>query len=151
MADLSAVASKLGRFIRLLSSDQDGEVIAAARAVVRTLKGAGQDIHALAAVIEKPNGRLSEHDMKIIYNAGYEDGVRSVEAQQCGTDGFRNTDGSPSWYQIASWCQRRSDQLGDRERKFIDSVTSQTVWREPSAKQEKWLRSIYHKLGGTLV
>jgi hypothetical protein len=39
---------KLGTFIRLLASERDGEVVAAARAIVRTLKANGGDIHALA-------------------------------------------------------------------------------------------------------
>ena len=35
---------KLGTFIRMLASERDGEVIVAARAIVRTLKAAGADI-----------------------------------------------------------------------------------------------------------
>jgi hypothetical protein len=37
---------KLGTFIRMLASERDGEVVAAA--IVRTLKAAGADIHVLA-------------------------------------------------------------------------------------------------------
>ena len=47
---------KLGTFIRMLASERDGEVVAAARAIVRTLKGAGADIHVLAERVEKANG-----------------------------------------------------------------------------------------------
>ncbi len=38
---------KLGTFIRMLASERDGEVVAAARAIVRTLKAAGADILSL--------------------------------------------------------------------------------------------------------
>ena len=48
---------KLGTFIRMLASERDGEVVAAARAIVRTLKAAGADIHVLAERVETANGR----------------------------------------------------------------------------------------------
>ena len=60
---------KLGTFIRLLASERDGEVIAAARAIKRVLKSAGRDIHVLASHTEKMNGgggALSEVEMKKI-------------------------------------------------------------------------------------
>ena len=44
--------ARIGKLIRLLSSDQPGEVAAAAGAFNRALKSAGIDIHALAAVVE---------------------------------------------------------------------------------------------------
>jgi hypothetical protein len=45
-------AAKLGKLIRLLSSDKDGEVLAAVGAIKRTLQSEGINIHSLAAVIE---------------------------------------------------------------------------------------------------
>ena len=45
---LAPLATKLANFIRLLSSDKEGELIATAHAIRRTLKAAGSDIHALA-------------------------------------------------------------------------------------------------------
>ena len=47
------LTDKLAKFVRLLSSDQDGEVIAAAGAIRRTLLAANLDIHDLARVIEQ--------------------------------------------------------------------------------------------------
>jgi len=43
-----AANDKLGKLIRMLSSDKDGEVLAAASAIKRTLAAEGSDIHALA-------------------------------------------------------------------------------------------------------
>jgi len=43
---------QLGKLVRMLSSDQPGEVVAAAEAIKRTLAAQGLDIHALAAVVE---------------------------------------------------------------------------------------------------
>ena len=39
---------KLEKLVRLLSSDKEGEVVAAAHAIKRTLANAGSDIHELA-------------------------------------------------------------------------------------------------------
>jgi hypothetical protein len=101
MADLTPIASRLATFIRLLSSDKDGEIVAAARAIRRTLKAIGADIHALADRIEKPNGgKLSEEDMKRLYDAGFDDGVRAADNTAYGHGDFHNVDGTPSWHEI---------------------------------------------------
>ena len=52
MNALTPIANKLGKLIRLLSSDRDGEVVSAARAISRTLDSEKLDIHALANVVE---------------------------------------------------------------------------------------------------
>jgi hypothetical protein len=52
MSALAVVAPRIGRLIRLLGSDQDGEVVAAVRALGRTLAGAGEDFHSLADAVE---------------------------------------------------------------------------------------------------
>ena len=61
---------KLEKLVRLLSSDKDHEVLAAARAITRTLSGAGSDTHELA---ERIKG-VSEADMQRIYDAGVQEG-----------------------------------------------------------------------------
>jgi hypothetical protein len=47
-----AVRQKLGKLLPLLGSDHDNEVIAAARAIGRTLAATGLDWHALAGAIQ---------------------------------------------------------------------------------------------------
>ena len=47
-SNLAPITGKLGKMIRMLASDCDGDVIAAARAIKRTLRSEGLDIHALA-------------------------------------------------------------------------------------------------------
>jgi hypothetical protein len=50
-----AASDKLAKLVRLLSSDKDGEVLAAAAAIRRTLAAEGSDIHALAdALCRRP-------------------------------------------------------------------------------------------------
>ncbi len=59
---LTPVADRLGKLVRLLGSDKDGEVLATVQALRRTLTGAGADIHVLATMIENPTngGVVSE-------------------------------------------------------------------------------------------
>jgi hypothetical protein len=53
-AALAVVAPRIGQLIRLLGSDQDGEVVAAARrALGRTLASVNEDFHTLADTIER--------------------------------------------------------------------------------------------------
>ena len=47
------VAPKLEKLIPLLGSDKDGEVVAAAAAITRTLKQAGADCHDVAAAVAR--------------------------------------------------------------------------------------------------
>jgi hypothetical protein len=148
---LAPIAGKLAPLIRLLSSDQDGEALAAARAINRLLKSAGVDIHALADHVEKTNGSgLTDAEMRKLYDAGYDAGVRAIEARQHGAGDFHNVDGMPAWHEIARFCQQNSIRLRDNERTFVNDMASRTVWREPTPKQEKWLRSIFFRLGGKI-
>ena len=49
-----AIAPRVGALLRMLGSDHDGEALGAARALRRTLGGAGLDLHALADAVERP-------------------------------------------------------------------------------------------------
>ncbi len=50
----SAILPRVAQLLRMLGSDRDGEVVAAAGALRRTLAGAGVDLHDLSAVVESP-------------------------------------------------------------------------------------------------
>jgi hypothetical protein len=52
MPQANPTSRRIGQLIRMLSSDQPGEVGAAAQALNRTLASAGLDIHRLAEVVE---------------------------------------------------------------------------------------------------
>jgi hypothetical protein len=88
--------------------------------------------------------------MHKLYDAGYQDGMRAVEDRQHGTDDFHNIDGTPCWHEIARFCQQNRDRLRESERQFINDMAARSVWREPTEKQFKWLRSIFYRLGGRL-
>jgi hypothetical protein len=85
VTDLAIIAPKLANLIRRLSSDQDGEVVATAHALIRTLQSIGADIHDVADRIEHSgNGALSEHEMQEIFDAGVKTGIKQAE-QNCAT------------------------------------------------------------------
>jgi len=135
---LAPIVSKLAACIRMLSSDKDGDVINAARGLVRMLKGAGADIHVLADRVER----------RKLYDRGYQDGVRAAENKFHGNEDFRDANTTPTWHDMAKFCQRRSARLGSRERDFIDQMAERTVWRDPTERQGQWLKGIWHRLGG---
>jgi len=121
----------------VLTSDQAGEIVAAARAISRLLKQHQTDCHELAKAIG-PNA-LNRDDMQLLYDAGYSDGQRDAENKNVGAETFHNVDGLPSWDEYARFCQRHSDQLRAHERKFVHDVSARIVWGEPSERQAKWL------------
>jgi hypothetical protein len=146
---LDPIARRLATFVRLLSSDKEGEIVAAARAIVRTLETKGADIHALAERVEgAAGGGLNEAEMKKLYDAGYQDGIRAADNRNDPVVSFHDTDGTPQWHEMARWCQRRSDRLRSKERDFVDQMTAETVWRDPTERQASWLKSIFYRLGG---
>ena len=139
-SNLAPITGKLCKMIRMLASDCDGDVIAAARAIKRTLRSEGLDIHQLAKGIEEPNGgTLTEA-------VSPEPGP--AEERHHGAADFANIDGTPSWHEIALWCQQRNERLREKEREFVSDMASRTVWRDPTEKQGKWLKSIFYRLGG---
>jgi hypothetical protein len=116
MTTLAPIADRLGKLLRLLTSTHDGEVIAAARGIVRVLSNAGLDIHTLAKAVES-------------------NGVNNREAAHASL---------PSWHDIACECEANQDKLSERERTFVSDMVRWTVLGgEPTEKQQKWLRSIY--------
>jgi hypothetical protein len=93
---------------------------------------------------------LSKAEMKKLYDAGYADGVRAGENKEFNGTDFCGVDGLPDWEEIARYCQVNNSKLSDKESNFVDDMASRTVWREPTEKQAKWLKSIFLKLGGKI-
>jgi hypothetical protein len=133
-------------FLLLLSSSAPGEVMNARDKLVSFARREGSDIHVLA---ERLAG-LSPVEMQKIYDTGYHEGARATESKINGSGNFHNVDGLPDWNEIALFCQRNVGRLQKKEHAFVDDMAGQTVWREPTEKQAKWLRSIFYKLGGKL-
>jgi hypothetical protein len=133
---------KLGKLIKMLSSPNDGEVVAAARAITRALAADGADIHELAKRVEG-GGRLSKAEMQKIYDTAYQRGKDAAAADT----GFRAAD-VPAFYEMACEIQEKGNgHLSEKEQGFVDDMVRWCARREPSDKQAKWLHSIYCRIG----
>jgi hypothetical protein len=152
------LAAKIGKPIRLLASNSQGEAFAALCAIARLLESHGCTFHTLADHVENGGG-LSEADKQKIKteidNAraiGYAEGIQAAEAKQHGTGAFRNTDGKLEWTEVALFVQREKHRLPDRNHEFIDDMASRTVYgREPTPKQHQYLHSLFLQLGGKIT
>lgn len=134
MGAIAEITPKLGKFVRLLGSDSDGEVVAAARALVRTLTAQGCDLHDLARHVEA--GERVVYRDRVVYREPPP--ASKPCAPQYATD----------WSAITKWC-RVSDKgrLTSWERQFIASVADQFEFGgTPSAKQEPVILRIFNKL-----
>jgi hypothetical protein len=101
---------KIAKLIKMLSSSNDGEVLAAARAIVRT-----EDIHELA---KRAAGGGSPVDLQVIREKAFREGKDAAAAEA----GFRNVDG-PSFYEMACEIQRKANgRLRPNERNFVDDM-----------------------------
>jgi hypothetical protein len=145
------VTAKLGRSIRMLSSDKDGDVLAAAAGILRLLASCGADIHALAAQVE--NGGMSEKyqeevraQIKKAHEVGYEKGVRAAEAR------FR-PDGKLEFSEVALFAERQINRLPPDKHEFIHKMAFYARQElEPSQKQGKFLFDLFVQyLGGRIT
>ena len=136
--DLDIPASeRLAKLIRLLSSDREGEVVNAARAIRRTLKDKGLDIHTLADMVVGSDKRPTKSDLQEAYRAGYRDGTRAAEPD----------DDTLSWREIAKFCLANAARLKPHETDFVEQMVRWTsLGREPTAKQARWLDYLYAQL-----
>jgi hypothetical protein len=152
------LATKLGHSIRMLSSDKDGDVLAAAAAILRLLASCGADIHALAAHVESGSG-LSDDDKRKIRSeiesaraAGYAEGVRAAQAKQHGTGAFHNTNGKLEFNEVALYVARERHRLRPQTHEFVDKMALYAVEGfEPSKKQGKYLFDLFLELGGKIT
>jgi hypothetical protein len=125
MTTLRTIAPRLRQLVLLLSSSHPGEVQNAAAAIGRALKAVGADWHAFAEAIEPT---IPETEMRRLYDAGYGDGVQAAENKHHNGDDFINTDGSPSWHQVARYCQHHIDKLDERHHRFVNDMAGRTVY-----------------------
>jgi hypothetical protein len=119
-----AASDKLAKLVRLLSSDKDGEVLAAALAIKRTLAAEGSDIHALADALCRPQPQQKE------------------EPRRPPPPPPREED----WHGMSCECQAHGERLSQREQDFVDDMVRWTAFGEPSEKQQAWLLSIYRRV-----
>jgi hypothetical protein len=149
-ADKKTLEQRIAMVVRLLASDNDGEILAAAAALKRTLASAGTDINGLAHGIENlgKSTVVPDEIKKKIWDAA----VQHTENRLHGADDFINADGKPTWQSVALYCQRNKQRLAPKHHDFIDKVASQTVYdREPTERMHKYLFSLFLQLGGKII
>ena len=113
---LAEIAPRLKSLLLMLTSDRDGEVVAAARAVTRTLKSAGADWHDLAGLLTAaPSSTRNRHD-----------------------------DNGDDWRGMRNYCAEHGGQLSLREWDFIGDIEHWRG--NLTEKQLAWLSSIYARL-----
>ena len=155
MTDLAPINGKLANLIRRLSSNSDGEVVATAHALMRTLQSIGADIHDVADRIEHAgNGALAENEMQEIYNAGIKEGVRlavqKMQAQMAHSPPQRLMPQFPSAADMALYCYQHLNRCNEWETEFASNMAVWTRRRPLTVKQQARLEELFIKLGGKL-
>jgi hypothetical protein len=145
MKTLEPVADKLSKLLRLLTSSQDGEVVAATRAIKKTLEASELDIHDLAdgLLALKLDVKFTEEEALTIYQRGVEDGQAIAQQQQPVT--FHSVE--PSWNEIARECAAHPQCLRPNEHEFVQDMVRRTVHGGAlTPRQADWLRAIYTRV-----
>jgi hypothetical protein len=114
---LTTIAPRLRKLVLMLSSNHDGEVVGAARAIGRVLKDAGCDWHTLA------------------------DAISFSKPEHAPTS---PPDDDDDWHELRAFCLAHAYLLSLKERKFIVDLGR---WRrELTPRQREWLNAIYDRL-----
>ena len=155
MTDLAPINGKLANLIRRLSSNSDGEVVATAHALMRTLQSIGADIHDVADRIEHAgNGALAENEMQEIYNAGIKEGARlaiqKMQAQMARSSPQRLMPQFPSAADMALYCYQHLNRCNEWETEFASNMAVWTRRRPLTVKQQARLEELFIKLSGKL-
>jgi hypothetical protein len=156
-----AVAKKIARLFRMFGSPFEGEAHNALRAMQHLLEAEGLTFNDVAVLIENASGEIrelkySDDDANIIFTRGVEKGHAEAARQQELPPECYNVDGSPRWFEIASFCQQNSMQqkngkplLSTWDQDFISDMPSKIIrYGKPTAKQIPFLVAIFIKLGG---
>ena len=140
------IKAKVCNIIRRLSTDKDGEIVAAVHVLRRIA-----DVHEIAECIEQANGKLNEAEARKIYDAGYAAGAKNTETPGTANE-FHNT--ALEWTDVALFVWRNKHRLPSKHHEFIDKVAAQaeSPWpREPTQKMHQYLHSLFGKLGGKIT
>jgi len=109
---------KVAAIIPRLGSNHDGEIIAAAKALERTLASSSLGFVDLANAISPPLAAIPP--------------IKKP---------------APDWKQTACWCATYGvNILTERELEFVDDLAASRGFRSLSVRQEAWLASIMSKL-----
>jgi hypothetical protein len=102
---------RLTKIIVMLSSPNEGDLVAAGRALQRQLASAHTDIYAL---VERLRAGEDKNQFATEANAAYAQGLRDGEARAYGSDGFHSVDESAEWREVALYVAREKNRLPSR-------------------------------------
>jgi hypothetical protein len=127
-----AIRPALAKLIRLMASDNDCEALAAVRALARTLRGAGADLHDFAALVETPPTAPSDH-ARPNCNDRFDD--QFVDDDD---------DDDESWRSMRDACAAHIERFTIREQQLLQTLQH---WRgTPTEKQLNWLRALFTRV-----
>jgi hypothetical protein len=136
---LSDERSKIERLLVLaLGSEQVNEALAARNAIKNMLASEGLDIHEFAARLR--SNKLSEAEMKRIYDAGYDAGVQDEKSAAETNIKFAEVDEPSSHVEMARFCIDHNRGMTAWERDFVNDVLH---WHRPSPKMLAKIQQIY--------
>lgn len=123
LIDIAPIAPQLSKLIPLLASDQEGEVIATARAIGRVLTGKGLNWSDFSQAVGE---------------------IKRLSVQPARTPAERQ----PSPLEMVAWCRNHGHgRLSAKDHKFILTVSaSVALGGSLSVHQSQWLRDIYTRL-----
>lgn len=111
------VSQRLAKIVPLLASDKDGEVLSAARSILRVAAAAGCDVHCLATKVA----------------AAFQDKVEPLEAL--------------GWRDLASEIAMHVDALDIAESDFLKNMMALArSGGQPTERQVAWLQAIYRRI-----
>jgi hypothetical protein len=153
----------LGQMIRMLGSDQPGDVVAAATAIGKALAKQGKDFHWLADLADRglpapqPKGPTVDDILRAQMRQQEEANRRAREAMNARQANMRS---EASRRQQEAMNARTSRTVGHQQfardmlhyyrdrlrRTEIDFLENMTVWDgSPTEKQRDWLNELYEK------
>jgi hypothetical protein len=160
------VVPKITPLLRMLTSNVEGEILNAVRALRRCLASNGLDIHALVDRVEiGGEAPLHASEMQQIYDQGFEQGFAKgaehgrrsaiLAAQPIGTFAadVDNDINGYSWQQISQHCLINRHLFQGRDLEFVEGIAEQlTRFSTPRPKQAKWLCDLFMRsFGGKIA
>jgi hypothetical protein len=119
---LTQFAQKVAALIKLMSSDKDGEALAAARALVRLIEGRGRDVYAFADFVQ---ARLLERRQQAPQRAAPAWSVPS-DAESAQRLAMAVTDGRKAGPAVTSW-REYAAHLAPGDVAFLSALTLQPM------------------------
>ena len=143
------VEERIGDLLRrMLGTPLEPEALEVTRALRRMLVTCGRDFHEIADAVEHGgNGKLSESEMRLIFdngfNTGFDAGLKEGESRSVQT--FHNTSDD---FSMAQYVWERIERLPQRHRDFVEGMVELAGEGELSVKQHAYLKSLYRRVGG---